>query len=103
MDITCSASLGEHNETLLAELGDKYTDELSQLYDSGVISNQPKEDGVHTQPNNNKLNAENDKSEPKVNSKKCIDNGTKSTRKFVLKELFDTSKRKPKTQQGTRG
>jgi len=44
MDITCSASLGEHNETLLAELGDKYTDKLSQLYDSGVISNQPKED-----------------------------------------------------------
>ena len=42
------------------------------------------------------MNAENDKSEPKVNSKKCIDNGTKSTRKFVLKELFDTSKENPK-------
>ena len=75
----------------------------SQETNAKITPNQPKEDGVQTQPNNNKLNAENDKSEPKVNSKKCIDNGTKSTRKFVLKELFDTSKRKPKTQQGTRG
>ena len=44
MDIRCVASLGEHNEMILARLGDKYINELPLLYETGVISNQPNED-----------------------------------------------------------
>ena len=44
MDIRSAASLGEHNEMILARLGDKYINELRLLYDTGVISNQPNED-----------------------------------------------------------
>ena len=44
MDIKGSASLGEHNELLLHGLGDQYGNDLSQLYDSGVISNRPQDD-----------------------------------------------------------
>ena len=44
MDIKGSASLGEHNEILLHDLGDRYRNELPQLYDSGIISNRPQDD-----------------------------------------------------------
>ena len=44
MDIKSSASLGEHNEILLHDLGDQYENKFSQLYDSGVISNRPQDD-----------------------------------------------------------